>query len=58
MMQQTVKLEMLEEFDLGGVFYLGYGAMLKQLLDIMMSIGEFGVQKAVKLQILEELDLG
>ena len=37
MMQQTV------DFD------LGYGVMLKQLLDIMMSIGGFGAQKAVKL---------
>ena len=46
---QTVKLEILEEFDLGGVFYFEYGAMLKQLLDIMMSVGGFGVQKTVKL---------
>ena len=49
MMQQTVKSEILEETDQGGVFYLEYGAMVKQLLDIMMSNGGFGVQKPVKL---------
>ena len=32
--------------------------MLKQLLDIMMSIGGFEMQKTSKFYILEEFDLG